>query len=80
MQRSAVKLTDVSENTYCLLFQGWIGSKISIQQEVGAIWQPPASSWYMHGLLFKPEDGDNMFTRNVGELPDYTVLHPRTYY
>jgi hypothetical protein len=33
------------------------------------------------GLFFDPEDGGEMFLRNVGRLStDYTALYPRRYY
>jgi hypothetical protein len=32
-------------------------------------------------VLFNPEDGSDMFVRNVGRLSaDYTALHPRSQY
>jgi hypothetical protein len=36
----------------------------------------PNSANYLHGLLFYPEDGGDMFLRNVGHLPNYTPLQP----
>jgi hypothetical protein len=35
---------------------------------------------FLFGLLFDPEDGDEMFLRNVGMSSDYMVLHPRRLY
>jgi hypothetical protein len=33
---------------------------------------------FLLGLLFDPEDGRNLFLRNVGLLlPDYTAVYPR---
>jgi hypothetical protein len=39
-----------------------------------------ASCCFLLGLFVDPEDGGNMFLRNVSWLPaDYTALHPRRY-
>lgn len=37
-------------------------------------------SWFLLSLQFDPEDGGNMFIRNVGFSPNYTVLQPRRPY
>jgi hypothetical protein len=35
------------------------------------------SCWFLFGLLFNPDDGENMFPRNVGLLStDYTNFYP----
>jgi hypothetical protein len=34
----------------------------------------PASAGFLLGSLFYPEDGGDMFTRNNGFSPNYTVL------
>jgi hypothetical protein len=35
---------------------------------------------FLYGLVFHPEDGGDVFLRNVGgHLPDYTALYPRRY-
>jgi hypothetical protein len=37
--------------------------------------------WFLAGLFFEPEDGGDMFLRNVGGLStDYTALYTRTWY
>jgi hypothetical protein len=34
---------------------------------------------FLLGLFFDPEDGGDIFLRNVGEIStDYTALYPRT--
>jgi hypothetical protein len=47
-------------------------------------WSKPSSAYclvhadFMHGLLFDPEDGDDIVLRSVGWLLlDYTALYPR---
>jgi hypothetical protein len=36
------------------------------------------SNWF-HGLLFDPEDGNSIFSRNFGKPPaDYTTIHAQT--
>jgi hypothetical protein len=36
---------------------------------------------FLLGFFFDPEDGENMFLRNVGGLStDYTALYPRRQY
>jgi hypothetical protein len=42
-------------------------------------------SGFLHGIFFYPEDGGDMFLRNVGWLSmelstEYTALYPRSYY
>jgi hypothetical protein len=42
--------------------------------------QEPASSCFLLGLFFDPENGWDMFLRNVGWLStDYTASYPRRY-
>jgi hypothetical protein len=35
---------------------------------------PPATVGFLFGLLFDPEDGDDMFLRNFPISPNYTAL------
>jgi hypothetical protein len=35
----------------------------------------PAVRWYLARLIFEPEDGGNIFIRNIGSRTDYTVLY-----
>jgi hypothetical protein len=35
------------------------------------------SRWFLASEMFYPEDGGNMFLRNVGSHKNYTVPHPR---
>jgi hypothetical protein len=41
---------------------------------------PPASAVLLLGLFFGPEDGGDMFIRNVGLSPIYTASQPRRPY
>jgi hypothetical protein len=40
----------------------------------------PASVGFLHGLLLHPEDGDNMFLRNLKLSPNSMTLQPRRLY
>jgi hypothetical protein len=34
--------------------------------------------WFLLGLLFSPEDGGDIFLKNISQLStDYTALYPR---
>jgi hypothetical protein len=49
------------------------GQRISSEENR---WQ--TGSGFLLGLVINPEDGGDMFLRNVGSLSkDYTVLYPR---
>jgi hypothetical protein len=41
---------------------------------------PPASAGFIITLVFNPEDGGDMFLRNVGLSPNYTPFKPRQAY
>jgi hypothetical protein len=38
---------------------------------------PRVSAGFLFRLLFDPEDGDDIFLRNIGFSPNYTALQPR---
>jgi hypothetical protein len=39
----------------------------------------PASCWFLLGFIFSPEDGSDLFLRNLSLLSqDYMVLYPRS--
>jgi hypothetical protein len=44
----------------------------------------PAATWFHAGFLlclfFKPEDGGNMFLRNVGRSPNHTAIQHKRWY
>jgi hypothetical protein len=40
----------------------------------------PASAGFLLGIHFDPEDGGDMFLRNIGLSPIYAALQPRRYY
>jgi hypothetical protein len=40
----------------------------------------PVSAYFLHGLLFDPEDGSNMFLQNIVFSLNYKVLQPRRLY
>jgi hypothetical protein len=53
-------------------------NKTNEQQRTDRKYDP--SKRYLFGLLFEPEDGRNIFLRNVGELmSDCVALHSRLY-
>jgi hypothetical protein len=37
---------------------------------------PPPTAGFFFRLLFDPDDEGNVFLRNAGLSPNYTVLHP----
>jgi hypothetical protein len=42
----------------------------------GSLRLPYASADFLLGVLFGPEDGDDIFFRNVKLSPNYTALQP----
>jgi hypothetical protein len=59
--------TDVSEKNIASIFRIEVQTKRKIL--------PPESPGLLLGLLCNPEDGGDMFLRNVS--PNYTALKPR---
>jgi hypothetical protein len=62
------KFTDVSEKRTILVFR--------IEEYVRQVtkYSNHLSASLMFWLLFNPEDGSSNFLRNIGELPDYTMM------
>jgi hypothetical protein len=49
----------------------------AMQLGEGSLGLPPASAGFMLGLFFNPEDGDDIFLRNIELSPNCTDLQPR---
>jgi hypothetical protein len=47
------------------------------EQTMQELMLPSASACFSLGLLVDPEDGGDIFLRNVGLSPNYTVLQPK---
>jgi hypothetical protein len=53
-------------------------SPLKVNRRVGGKWRALSYTGFSHSLYFDPEDGDDIFLRNVSLLPmDYMALYPR---
>jgi hypothetical protein len=55
----------------------YIASIFRIEMEASL---SPASAGFLLGILFNPEDEDDVFLRNVGLSPNYNILQLRRQY
>jgi hypothetical protein len=65
---------------YRLHLQGRRLTKGINQQKLREVCLPPASADLLLRLIFHPEDGDDIFHRNVWDSPIYTALKPNCLY
>jgi hypothetical protein len=73
------KSTHVSEEHVAYIFG--VEEKAEQETSVKAKWKQRFRAGFLLGLLLNPDDGDDMFFRNVCWLStDYTALCPRRHY
>jgi hypothetical protein len=63
-----------SGDNYCDAFE--INHSVRLSRLQAHLSCSPASAGFLFNLLFDPEDGGDMFLRNFGLCPKYTVLQP----